>query len=172
MVNLREPTARQYAEFRVMMREADVLVRDKFVEPRPPVLTDDMAPDEVARMVGEYQEAAATWNHDRRDFLKDPEHGPYALIVISVVERLGDRKVTLDDLTAEAFNVSTCSAMLGVWEAPLGGPAAPASPGPAATPTAAPSVPDASPVASTASEGSSPPGTDTATPSPQPPSTG
>lgn len=175
-VLLDEPTAREYAELRTKMRDADRLLDGKFPIPTAPVVPDGATEGETILLLMQHNAAVAECNQQRRDLIRDPELAPYAPVVIEVVRRLADLDITLDDLVPEVFNSSTCGALLDLWEAPLGGPVVP-PPNPTvdvAVPEPAMAVPDVEeppePV-STEPEPSSPPGTAPSTRSPRRPST-
>ncbi len=176
-VVLIEPTAREYGDLRKKMREADSLVEEKFPLPAAPSVVDPPSdlPEgerdaalEVNRLrMVEYTEALGNYSRDRVDYLRDPDQGPYAQVIIEVARVLGGREITLDDLPrGESDDDHACVALLETWEAPLGGPAATPP-----APTAAPPI-DAPPApASPESAPSSPPGTEPASPSLPPSST-
>ena len=125
-LTLREPSAREYAEIRVLIRDVDDQVRDAVPIPAEPVITDDMTPEQTGQAVVTFNEQVEAFQRDRKDMLFDPEKGPYALVICEVAKRLGGTPdLTFDDLLPEAFMVPTCSALLEVWEGPLGGPAVP-----------------------------------------------
>ncbi len=172
-VLLLEPTAREYAQLRERIVTVDRQVRDMFPAPEPPTVTPDTPEAEARAAVLAYQEAAQAAMIARRDYVKGEDTSPYGACVIEVARRLGGVDITLDDLPAEALEVRTCTALLEVWEAPLGGPVVPpamAALVEAATATADPepepepeSTSDTAPD-SPATEASSPPGTEPSTP--------
>jgi len=170
-VRLREPTARQYAELRVLMRDTDQRTQEECPEPAAPEFDESMPALQLAELVRVYENERDRWRQARRDLLLDPDKAPYAQVLMNVIEVLGDRRVTLDDLPVEAFHVATCSALLEVWETPLGGrddpvptPTTPAGGG-AARPVPLVLATDDTEAASPAPAESSPPGTEPATPS-------
>lgn len=165
-VLLREPTAREYAVLRTRMREADKVIEGKYPEPEEPFFAADDDTVEAQRAVADYRKALTEYVRDRIEFIRDPDEGPYLMAFLDAVNTLTDgaRTITADDVNAEAFKITTCMALLEVWEAPLDGAAvAPSSPAATAVPA---EIPDAaSPPASPESEESSPPGTEPASPS-------
>jgi hypothetical protein len=169
-LTLEEPTARDYAELRHLMREADHEIEAKFARPEMPELPDHLDAAAQARIIGEFNVELNAWADKVKDYMRDPETAPYLRAIFETCRRLA-KAVEIDDLTAEAFLPTTCRALLEVWEAPLGGPV-----GRAETPrlieTLEPAVPEASPPDSPEPEPSSPPGTEPASPSDPTPSTG
>jgi len=187
-VTLQEPSLREYAELRTMIVEAHDAVRAAHPEPEPPGVTPDAAqtPD-GQRALLDYQQAVGAWTAARNKTIKsltdddgNERTPPYAGCVIAIVERLADQKVTVDDLVPEALFPRTCTALLEVWDAPLGGPGdlasnpllrALAEAGTPAQPTAAPPSADPPAPDSPAPAESSPPGTESSPLPPQAPST-
>lgn len=167
---LEEPTARQYAELRDLMRAADRELDEKLPRPDPPIVPAQLTQADSARMLAEYTAALNKWNDERLDYMRNPggpgpgdQPGPYARAVLEAC-RLLAKPVTIDDLTAEAFEWRTCRALLEVWEAPLGGRDDPGTK--ESTPAAESAPPEPSAPDSPAPEPSLLPGTEPASPSP------
>jgi hypothetical protein len=168
---LAEPSALTYARLRIQMMDADKELTEKYPEPSVP-------PDEIegesewdrAQRIVAYNTQVSQWIDDRANYRTDPEHAPYATVLLAVIEKLGNgQTVGLDDLTPEAFKANVLQALLETWEAPLDGPVSPP-----ATPTPAPPTADLDeqPAAdSPESTRSSPPSGEPSDPSPPAPST-
>lgn len=129
-VTLVEPTAREFAVLRTLIDEADKYVNAQCVAPEPPAILPEQTAEglaETLRLRREYDRAAREWREKRGDLLKtlptaeNPKAAPYARCVIEVVKTLNGENVEFDVLPVEVFEPLACSALLEVWEAPLGG---------------------------------------------------
>jgi hypothetical protein len=127
---LAEPTGREYARLRTMIVNADRGMQERFPMPDPPTINEPDEPTEADKRAAQkamqdYTREITKWRKDRKDYERDEEHPVYAACVIEAAKILAGQDLTLDDLTVDAFDITTCGALLELWEAPLGGPVVP-----------------------------------------------
>lgn len=123
---LREPTTLEYAELRILMRNGDRLLDEKFPQPEMPPVPPDIDAAGAARMISDFNRETGRWHVDREDFVRDPGTAPYLAAMLETCRRLGgNAELEAEDLTVEAYSWKPCRAVLEVWEGPLGGPVEP-----------------------------------------------